>query len=125
MWGYVARWRWCRCELIFFLQVNLQAAKTNFERELAAKEESAEEARRNLIKQLRELEAQLEDERKGRSMAQSAAKKIESELAEVESHIEAETKAKEDAQRMYKKVQVRHAGFFLSVVVLFVVMEIL
>ncbi len=87
--------------------MNLQAAKTNAERELAAKDEAAEEARRSLIKQLRELESQLEDERKARSMAQSTAKKIESELAEVESQIEMETKGKEDAQRMYKKVQVR------------------
>ena len=86
--------------------MNLQAAKTNFERELASKEESAEEGRRNLIKQIRDLESQLEDERKARSMAQSAAKKVESELAEMENQIEMETKGKEDAQRMYKKSQV-------------------
>ena len=92
--------------------MNLQAAKTNFERELAAKEEAAEEARRSLIKQLRELESQLEDERKGRAMAQSAAKKIESELAEMESQIDAETKGKEDAQRLYKKAMVRKRGLF-------------
>ena len=88
------------------MKVNLQAAKTNFERELAAKEEAAEEGRRNLIKQLRELEAQLEDERKGRGMAQSAVKKIGSELAEMESQIDSESKGKEDALRMYKKAQV-------------------
>lgn len=88
------------------LQVNLQAAKTNFERELAAKEEAAEEARRSLIKQLRELEGQVEEERKARAMAQSAAKKIESEVAELESQIEAESKGREDALRMYKKTQV-------------------
>lgn len=97
------------------MQVNLQAAKTNFERELAAKEEAAEEGRRSLIKQLRDIEGQVEEERKGRTMAQSAAKKIESELAELESQIEAESKGKEDALRMYKKVQVsgslcRHQG---------------
>jgi myosin protein heavy chain len=87
-------------------QVNLQAAKSNYERELSAKEEAAEEARRNLIKQLRDLEAQIDDERKQKSQAQSAQKKIESELAEVESQIDAEAKGREDAIRMYKKTQV-------------------
>ena len=87
-------------------QVNLQAAKSNYERELAAKEEAAEEARRSLIKQLRELEAQIDDERKQKSQALSAQKKTESELAEVESQIDAEAKGREDALRMYKKAQV-------------------
>ncbi len=84
----------------------MQAAKTNFERELASKEEAAEEARRNLVKQLRDLEGQLEDERKGRTVAQSAVKKIEGELSEMESQVDAESKGKEDALRMYKKIQV-------------------
>ena len=35
------------------LEVNLQAAKTNYDRELSAKEEQAEEKRRSLIKQVR------------------------------------------------------------------------
>ena len=87
-------------------QVNLQAAKSNYERELAAKEEAAEEARRSLIKQLRDLEAQIDDERKQKSQALSAQKKTESELAEIESQIEAEAKGREDALRMYKKAQV-------------------
>ena len=74
---------------------------------MTAKEEQGEEARRNLIKQLRELEAQLEDERKQRSLAQSAQKKIESELADLESQIDSEAKSKDDAVRMYKKAHVR------------------
>lgn len=90
--------------------MNLQAAKTNFEREVAAKEEAAEEARRNITKQLRELETQLEDERKARTLAQSSAKKIASDLAEIESLIESETKGKDDALRMYKKAQVSGCG---------------
>ena len=73
---------------------------------MATKEEQAEEARRNLIKQLRELEAQLEDERKQRSAAQSAQKKIESELNELESQLEAEAKGREDMQRHYRKAHV-------------------
>jgi len=84
----------------------LQAAKTNFERDLAAKEEATEEARRNLTKQIRELEGQLDDERKGRNSAQVAAKKYQSEVGELENLIDSETKSKEDALRMYKKAQV-------------------
>ena len=88
------------------VQVNLQAAKTNYERELAQKEEAAEDARRGIIKQLRELEQTLEDERKQRSIAQSERKKMESELAEIEGQVEAEVRGREDAQKMYKKAQV-------------------
>lgn len=88
------------------LQVNLQAAKTNFERELAAKEEAAEDSRRSLIKQLRDLEGQSEDERKSRIATQSAMKKLESEISELENQLETEAKGREDALRMYKKAQV-------------------
>ncbi len=86
--------------------MNLQAAKSNYERELGQKEEAAEEGRRSLIKQLRELEQSLEDERKQRSIAQNEKKKMESELAEIEGQIDAEAKGREDAQKMYKKAQV-------------------
>ncbi len=92
---------------LFSLQVNLQAAKSNYERELAQKEEAAEDSRRGLIKQLRELEQSLEDERKQRSIAQSERKKMESELAEVEGQVEVEVRGREDAQKQYKKAQVQ------------------
>ena len=87
-------------------QINLQAAKTNYERELATKEEQAEELRRNLTKQVRELEGLLDEERKQRQTAQSAQKKLESELQDLENQVEAEAKGKEDAQRHYKKLHV-------------------
>lgn len=41
------------------LEVNMQAMRAQFERELQAKEEQAEEKRRGLVKQLRDLEAEL------------------------------------------------------------------
>ena len=69
-------------------------------------EEDADQARHRLIKQLRDLEAQIDDERKQKSQALSAKKKIESELAEIELQIEAEAKGREDALHMYKKAQV-------------------
>jgi len=90
----------------------LQAAKTNHEREIAAKEEEVEEARRSLMKQIYDLEGQLEDERKGRSVAQISNKKVQSERAELEAQLESEGKGKDDAMRMWKKTQVRQLGSY-------------
>ena len=57
---------------------------------------------------MRDLEAQLEDERKQRHTAQSAQKKLESDLQDLENQVEAEAKGKEDAQRHYKKLHVSY-----------------
>ena len=46
------------------LEVNMQALKTQYERDLQAKEESGEEKRRGMGKQIRDLEAELDEERK-------------------------------------------------------------
>merc|ERR1719443_1217320 len=43
------------------LEVNMQAQKTQFERDLAAKEEAGEEKRRGMAKQIRDLEAELDE----------------------------------------------------------------
>nr|XP_018669541.1 myosin-10 isoform X2 [Ciona intestinalis] len=87
------------------LEVNLQAAKTNFERDLNAREEQAEEKRRSILKQLRELEAELEEERKQKSNAIAAKKKMEMDFSDLESHIDAASKGKEDAVKQLKKAQ--------------------
>ena len=41
--------------MLRIVQVNLQAAKANYERELQGKEEQVEESRRSLIKQVSEM----------------------------------------------------------------------
>ncbi|CAL8123296.1 unnamed protein product [Orchesella dallaii] len=87
------------------LEVNMQALKTQFERDLQAKEEAAEEKRKGLIKQLRDTEAELEDERKNRTAAVNARKKLESEYNELMNQMEANTKMKEDALKQLKKIQ--------------------
>ena len=46
----------------------MQALKTQFERDLAAKEEQGEEKRRGMAKQIRDLEAELDEERKQRQV---------------------------------------------------------
>merc|ERR1712096_388372 len=56
-------------------EVNMQAAKANHERDMQAKEEEYEEKRRNVLKQMRTLEQELEEERKLRNAAVAAKKK--------------------------------------------------
>ena len=55
---------------------------------------------------MRDLEAQLEDERKQRSSATSAMKKLEADLMELESQKDLDAKGRDDAHRQYKKLQV-------------------
>lgn len=87
------------------LEVNMQALKAQFERDLQAKDEQAEEKRRALLKQVRDLESELEDERKQRTAAISARKKVEGDLKDIEQQLELANKVKEDALRQLKKLQ--------------------
>ncbi|XP_071814325.1 uncharacterized protein [Apostichopus japonicus] len=87
------------------LEVNLQAAKSNFDRDAQSKEEESEEKRRTLIRQLREMEAELEEERKQKGMATSAKKKLEGDLKDRESAVENANKAKEDSIRQQRRLQ--------------------
>lgn len=55
----------------------MKALRAQFERDVQAKEEQAEEKRRGIVKQLREMEAELDEERKQRTAAVTARKKLE------------------------------------------------
>ena len=100
--------------LSVMVQVNMQAMKTNCDRELALKEELVEEQRRSLQKQLRELEADLEDERRNRTAAAGAKKKLEVELRDMEcAKTELET-SKEEFVKHLRKLQVCEGGCFSS-----------
>ncbi|XP_046734841.1 myosin heavy chain, non-muscle isoform X1 [Diprion similis] len=87
------------------LEVNMQALRAQFERDLQAKEEQAEEKRRGLVKQLRDLEAELEDERKQRAAAIVQRKKMEADYKDIEQQLEMHNKVKEDALKQLKKLQ--------------------
>ncbi|XP_033630199.1 myosin-10-like isoform X2 [Asterias rubens] len=87
------------------LEVNMQALKANFEREVQGKEEAQEEKRRGLIRQLREMEAELEEERKQRGAAVNAKKKFEMDMKDLEGQVEAAAKVKEDSIRQVRKLQ--------------------
>lgn len=58
------------------------------------------------MKQLRDLEAELEDERKQRAAALSIRKKLEADLKDMEQQLEINNKLKEDALKQLKKLQV-------------------
>ncbi|KAL3981567.1 Myosin-10 [Acanthocheilonema viteae] len=87
------------------LDVNLQALKSEQERMLAAKEQESEEKRRSLLKQIRDLENELENERRTRTGAVSNRKKIESQLMEMEQQLELANRLKDDYSRQFKKYQ--------------------
>jgi len=87
------------------LEVNMQAQKTQFERDLAAKEEAGEEKRRGMSKQIRDLEAELDEERKQKQAAVNAKKKLETDYKDLESTMDMNNKLKEDALKQLKKLQ--------------------
>ncbi|XP_035259192.1 myosin-9-like isoform X1 [Anguilla anguilla] len=87
------------------LEVNMQAMKAQFDRDLLARDEMGEEKKRQLVKQVREMEMELEDERKQRSVAVAARKKLELDLVELEAQIDMANKNRDDALKQLKKLQ--------------------
>ncbi|KAH0616936.1 hypothetical protein JD844_028431 [Phrynosoma platyrhinos] len=87
------------------LEVNQQAMKAQFERDLLARDEQNEEKRKQLMRQVREMEVELEDERKQRSIAVAARKKLEMDLKDLEAHIDSANKNREEAIKQLRKLQ--------------------
>ncbi|KAF7220670.1 myosin-10 isoform X3 [Nothobranchius furzeri] len=87
------------------LEVNMQAMKAQYERDLQSRDDQNDEKKRALVKQVREMEAELEDERKQRALALAAKKKLEMDLKDIESHIEGANKARDEAIKQLRKLQ--------------------
>ncbi|XP_058164728.1 myosin-9 [Dasypus novemcinctus] len=87
------------------LEVNLQAMKAQFERDLQGRDEQSEEKKKQLVRQVREMEAELEDERKQRSIAVAARKKMEMDLKDLEAHIDTANKNRDEAIKQLRKLQ--------------------
>uniref|UniRef100_A0A8B9K875 Myosin-9 n=1 Tax=Astyanax mexicanus TaxID=7994 RepID=A0A8B9K875_ASTMX len=87
------------------LEVNMQAMKAQYERDLAGRDEMGEEKKRQLVKQVREMEMELEDERKQRSLAVAARKKLELDLKELEAAIDQANKNRDEALKQLRKLQ--------------------
>ncbi|KAF1478750.1 Myosin-9, partial [Eudyptula minor novaehollandiae] len=87
------------------LEVNQQAMKAQFDRDLQGRDEQNEEKKKQLIRQVREMEVELEDERKQRSIAVAARKKLEMDLKDLEGHIDTANKNREEAIKQLRKLQ--------------------
>ncbi|XP_017922901.1 myosin-11 isoform X1 [Manacus vitellinus] len=87
------------------LEVNMQALKGQFERDLQARDEQNEEKKRQLLKQLHEYETELEDERKQRALAAAAKKKLEMDVKDLESQADSANKGREEAIKQLRKLQ--------------------
>uniref|UniRef100_A0A8D3CIA1 Myosin-10-like n=1 Tax=Scophthalmus maximus TaxID=52904 RepID=A0A8D3CIA1_SCOMX len=87
------------------LEVNMQAMKAQYERDLQGRDDQNDEKKRALVKQVREMEAELEDERKQRGLAVAAKKKLEMDLKDIEVHIEGANKARDEAIKQLRKLQ--------------------
>ncbi|XP_050968582.1 myosin-11a isoform X1 [Labeo rohita] len=87
------------------LEVNMQALKAQFERDLQGRDEQGEEKKRQLVKQVRELETELEDERKQRTAIAASKKKLEGDIKDLEGQIETSNKGREEAIKQLRKLQ--------------------
>lgn len=87
------------------LDVNMQALRQQFERDLQGKEEEGEERKRVLLRQLREMESELEEEKKQRSAAINGKKKLEGDLKEMQGQVDMANKVKEDSVKQLRKLQ--------------------
>ncbi|CAF92169.1 unnamed protein product, partial [Tetraodon nigroviridis] len=85
--------------------VGKNAMKAQYERDLQGRDDQNDEKKRALVKQVREMEAELEDERKQKALAVAAKKKLEMDLKDIESHIEGANKARDEAIKQLRKLQ--------------------
>ncbi|KAF7710994.1 myosin-11a isoform X1 [Silurus meridionalis] len=93
------------------LEVNMQALKAQFERDLQGRDEQGEEKRKQLIKQVRELETELEDERKQRTAMAASKKKMEGDLKDLEGQIDTANKNRDEAIKQLRKLQAQMKDF--------------
>lgn len=121
------------------LEVNMQAMKAQYERDLQGRDDQNDEKKRALVKQVwmstavvcgslmtmlswltlvpaqvREMEVELEDERKQKAMTVAAKKKLEMDLKDIESHIEGANKARDEAIKQLRKLQVSRSNIGLK-----------
>ncbi|KAL0993002.1 hypothetical protein UPYG_G00102020 [Umbra pygmaea] len=87
------------------LEVNMQAMKAQYERDLQGRDDQNDEKKRGLVKQVREMEAELEDERKQKALALAAKKKLEMDLNDLVGQIEGANKARDEAIKQLRKLQ--------------------
>lgn len=88
-------------------EVNMQALKSQYDRDLQARDQQSEEARRTFMRQLRDLQGELENERQQRSAALTARKKIEADFNELQLQMDEGSKQREDLVKQNKRLQLQ------------------
>lgn len=63
---------------------------------------------------MRELEAELEEERKQRGQAAAGKKKLEGEVKDMEDQLEATSRGRDEAIKQLRKIQVGYSTFYCS-----------
>ena len=86
------------------LEVNMQAARVQLEKKLQESNDMSEEKYKSLVKQIRDLESDLDDERKQRTSAVNLKKKYELDLNEFKIQFEEASKSKEESVKQLKKL---------------------
>ncbi|XP_073422637.1 myosin-10-like isoform X4 [Dendrobates tinctorius] len=89
------------------VEVNMQAMKAQFDRDLQNRDDSNDEKKKLLIKQVRDLEVELDEERKQKAQIIAGKKKLEIDLQNLESQIDAANKGREEAVKQLKKLQLQ------------------
>nr|XP_048688488.1 myosin-10-like isoform X2 [Caretta caretta] len=87
------------------LEVTLQAMRAQHERDLQSRDDTNDEKKKLLSKQVRDLEQELDGERKQRAQVVAARKKLELDLQEVLGQIDAANKGREEAVKQLRKLQ--------------------
>lgn len=87
------------------VEVNMQAMKAEFERQLAAREEDEEDRKKGLNSKLRNLTEELESEQRARQAAVANKKKFELQVSELTEKNEAAFRQIEDLTRQLRKAQ--------------------
>ncbi|PVD35291.1 hypothetical protein C0Q70_02251 [Pomacea canaliculata] len=82
----------------------MQALNAQYDRDVAGREELDEESKRPLLKQIREMKAELRDERKQRAITATTRSELRGGLQGLEQEVEMANKVKEDAVKQYKKL---------------------
>ncbi|KAM5132586.1 myosin-10-like [Mantella aurantiaca] len=88
-------------------EVNMQAMKAQFDREIQNRDDSNDEKKKLLFKQVRDLEVELDEERKQKAQILAGKKKMEMDLQEMENQIDAANKGREEAVKQLKKLQLQ------------------
>nr|AAC47238.1 non-muscle myosin heavy chain II [Caenorhabditis elegans] len=87
------------------VEVNMQAMRSEFERQLASREEDEDDRKKGLTSKIRNLTEELESEQRARQAAIANKKKIESQISELTEKNEASLRQIEDLSRQLRKAQ--------------------